>query len=40
MHAVLDAVLKITTKVEDAESAYIDPDRVVVAEPKCRGCAK
>ncbi|KAL5183968.1 BOI-related E3 ubiquitin-protein ligase 1 [Glycine soja] len=30
-------------QAEDAESAYIDPERVVVAttaRPKCRGCAK
>ncbi|KAH1249224.1 E3 ubiquitin-protein ligase BOI [Glycine max] len=30
-------------QAEDAESAYIDPDRVVAAtaaRPKCRGCAK
>ncbi|KAJ7944652.1 BOI-related E3 ubiquitin-protein ligase 1 [Quillaja saponaria] len=27
-------------QAEDAESAYIDPDRVVESVPKCRGCGK
>lgn len=27
-------------QAEDAESAYVDPDRVEAGGPKCRGCGK
>ncbi|KAF7828507.1 putative BOI-related E3 ubiquitin-protein ligase 2 [Senna tora] len=27
-------------EAEDAESAYVDPERVVMSGPKCRGCGK
>jgi E3 ubiquitin-protein ligase BOI-like protein len=27
-------------QAEDAESGYIDPDRVVISGPKCKGCEK
>ncbi|KAJ7952621.1 BOI-related E3 ubiquitin-protein ligase 1 [Quillaja saponaria] len=30
----------IEGQAEDAESAYIDPDRVEASVPKCRGCGK
>ena len=30
----------LSCAAEDAESGYIDPDRVLVSGPKCRGCGK
>lgn len=36
----LSCAVGVEGQAEDAESAYIDPDRVVVSGPKCRGCGK
>ncbi|CAL0314334.1 unnamed protein product [Lupinus luteus] len=36
-HAIMMSHEK-SVVVEDAESAYVDPDRVTVSGPKCRGC--
>lgn len=36
----LSCALGAEGQAEDAESAYVDPDRVVAAGPKCRGCGK
>ena len=36
----LSCAVGVEGQAEDAESAYIDPERVVVAGPKCRGCVK
>ena len=36
----LSCVMDMERQAEDTESAYIDPDRVVVSGPKCRGCGK
>lgn len=36
----LSCAVGVEGQPEDAESAYIDPDRVVMSGPKCRGCGK
>lgn len=34
------AAAGVENQAEDAESAYVDPERVVMSAPKCRGCGK
>ncbi|CAJ2645928.1 unnamed protein product [Trifolium pratense] len=36
----LSCALGVEGQAEDAESGYIDPDRVVISGPKCKGCEK
>lgn len=36
----LSCALGVEGHAEDAESGYIDPERVVGSGPKCRGCGK
>lgn len=36
----LSCALGVEGQAEDAESGYIDPERVVMSGPKCRGCGK
>ncbi|KAI4327216.1 hypothetical protein L6164_019704 [Bauhinia variegata] len=36
----LSCALGAEGQAEDAESAYVDPDRLVLSGPKCRGCGK
>ncbi|KAK7307748.1 hypothetical protein VNO77_41080 [Canavalia gladiata] len=37
---VVSCAMGVEGQAEDAESAYIDPERVALWGPKCRGCAK
>ncbi|GMY29845.1 E3 ubiquitin-protein ligase BOI-like [Fagus crenata] len=36
----LGCAVGVDGQVEDAESAFVDPDRVVVSGPSCKGCRK
>lgn len=36
----LTCAVGVEGQAEDAESAYVDPERVVGSGPKCRGCGK